>query len=38
MYEGAEVLPFLVSVNERMRDLVEAEKVEDTPTESFEGV
>lgn len=36
MYEGAEVLPFLVSVNERMRDLVEAEKVEDTPTESFE--
>ena len=36
MYEGAEVLPFLVSVNERMRDLVEAEKVEVTPTESFE--
>jgi SecD/SecF fusion protein len=36
MYEGAEVLPFLVSVNERMRDLVEAEKVIDTPTESFD--
>jgi len=26
MYEGAEVLPFLVNVNQRMRDLVEAEK------------
>ena len=36
MYEGAEVLPFLISVNERMRDFIEAEKAEDTPRESFE--
>ena len=36
MYEGAEVLPFLVNVNERMRDLVEAEKTEVAETESFD--
>ena len=38
MYEGAEVLPFLVNVNERMRDLVEAEKTEDAETESFDAM
>jgi SecD/SecF fusion protein len=37
MYEGAEVLPFLVNVNERMRDLVEAEKTE-VETESFDAM
>ena len=37
MYEGAEVLPFLVNVNQRMRDLVEAEKTEaPEATESFD--
>ena len=37
MYEGAEVLPFLVNVNQRMRDLVEAEKTEEPEaTESFD--
>ncbi len=36
MYEGAEVLPFLVNVNERMRDLVEAEKTEEVATENFD--
>ena len=36
MYEGAEVLPFLVNVNERMRDLVEAEKTEVAEAESFD--
>ena len=38
MYEGAEVLPFLVNVNERMRDLVEAEKTEVAETESFDAM
>ena len=40
MYEGAEVLPFLISVNERMRDLVEAEKITETPAtaESFDDL
>ena len=38
MYEGAEVLPFLVNVNERMRDLVEAEKTEVAATESFDAM
>ena len=38
MYEGAEVLPFLVNVNERMRDLVEAEKSEVAETESFDAM
>ena len=38
MYEGAEVLPFLVNVNERMRDLVEAEKTEVPETESFDAM
>jgi len=38
MYEGAEVLPFLVNVNERMRDLVEAEKTEVVETESFDAM
>ena len=37
MYEGAEVLPFLVNVNERMRDLVEAEN-EVAETESFDAM
>ena len=37
MYEGAEVLPFLVNVNQRMRDLVEAEKTEaPEASESFD--
>ncbi|REJ60927.1 MAG: protein translocase subunit SecDF [Bacteroidetes bacterium] len=38
MYEGAEVLPFLVNVNERMRDLVEAEKTEVAETENFDAM
>ncbi len=38
MYEGAEVLPFLVNVNERMRDLVEAEKTEVAETESLDAM
>jgi SecD/SecF fusion protein len=38
MYEGAEVLPFLVNVNERMRDLVEAEKTEVAEAESFDAM
>jgi SecD/SecF fusion protein len=38
MYEGAEVLPFLVNVNERMRDLVEAEKTEVAEMESFDAM
>ena len=38
MYEGAEVLPFLVNVNERMRDLVDAEKTEVAETESFDAM
>ena len=38
MYEGAEVLPFLVNVNERMRDLVEAEKSEVAETESLDAM
>ena len=38
MYEGAEVLPFLVNVNEHMRDLVEAEKTEVAETESFDAM
>lgn len=37
MYEGAEVLPFLVNVNQRMRDLVEAKKTEaPEATENFD--
>lgn len=38
MYEGAEVLPFLVNVNERMRDLVEAEKAEVAETQSLDAM
>ncbi|MEY2963720.1 MAG: hypothetical protein RL754_981 [Bacteroidota bacterium] len=37
LYEGSEVLPFLVSANEKLRDIVEAEKVtsEEAPTMDF---
>ena len=36
MYEGAEVLPFLVQANERLRDIVTAEKaVKETTTTDF---
>ena len=40
MYEGSEVLPFLINVNERLRDVVAAEngKVEETQAPSFDDL
>ncbi|HCY25036.1 MAG TPA: protein translocase subunit SecDF [Cryomorphaceae bacterium] len=40
MYEGSEVLPFLINVNERLRDVVAAEngKVEEIETPSFDDL
>lgn len=35
LYEGAEVLPFLVNANERLRDIVEAEKATADATPDF---
>lgn len=40
MYEGSEVLPFLINVNERLRDVVAAENgnVEETETPNFDNL
>ena len=40
MYEGSEVLPFLINVNERLRDVVAAEngEVEEIETPSFDDL